>query len=81
MTAAQPAGLLLWRGELSALKDVFRISKECGTVELADYYRKQAEDCLKQAERTSDLVQGEAWLKLAEAWSEIAQYVERKDEN
>ena len=81
MTAAQPAGLLLWRGELPALKNVSRISKECGTMELADYYRKQAEDCLQQAERTSDLVQGEAWLKLAEAWSEIAQYVERKDEN
>jgi hypothetical protein len=43
-----------------------------------DGYRKQAEDCRKQAERTTDPVQKKTLLQLAAAWLKLAQHIEAK---
>ncbi|WP_160300622.1 hypothetical protein [Bradyrhizobium japonicum] len=39
----------------------------------ADWFLNQALECLREAERTIDPIDKEAWLKLAEDWMKLAQ--------
>jgi hypothetical protein len=47
-------------------------------MESADHYRKQADDCRKQAARASDPAQKKIWLDLADAYLKLAEHAEKQ---
>jgi len=44
----------------------------------AERFRKEAEECRQQAEKTVDPIDKEAWLKLAADWMRLAQDADRR---
>jgi hypothetical protein len=42
----------------------------------AEHYRKQAEDCRLQAERSSHIDHKESWLRLAAHWLHMAEEID-----
>jgi len=44
----------------------------------AEDYRRQANECLQQAESAGNPLDKEAWLRMAAQWTRLAQDVERR---
>src|SRR3954449_8971957 len=50
-----------------------------GVRNTAEHYRKQAEDCLLQAEKSKHLDHKASWLKLSKQWLEMAEEADKTD--
>jgi hypothetical protein len=44
----------------------------------AERFRKEAEECRQQAEKSVDPIDKEAWLKLAADWGKLAENDDRR---
>jgi hypothetical protein len=45
----------------------------------AEHYRKQAKDCLFEAEKSKHLDHKASWLKLSKQWLEMAEEADKTD--
>jgi len=45
----------------------------------ADRFRKQAQECVEQAERSISPLDKETWLRVAAEWMKLAQSVDDRD--
>jgi hypothetical protein len=44
----------------------------------ADRFLREAEECLREAERASNPLDQEAWLKLAKEWMELSRAAKKR---
>lgn len=46
----------------------------------ADWFLNQAQECLREAEKTRSPIDKEAWLRLAEDWMKLAQVAKDREQ-
>jgi hypothetical protein len=57
------------------------VTRSLAAVQSADHYRKQAEDCRRQAEQTTNPEQKAIWLQLVNAYLQLAEHAERENKH